>query len=103
MYNHTYNKAPGRGIENIYFKDISYQGNRANMAVIAGYDDIRDIKNVVFENLEINGKVISDNMPGKPGFYKTGDMANIFIGEHVKDISFILSKDKSAGQATPTK
>jgi hypothetical protein len=92
MYNSKYNTAPGRGIENIYFKDISYQGERAGMSVIAGYDEKRTIKNIMFENLMINGRVISDQMPGKPGFYKTGDMANIFIGEHVDGIRFIPGK-----------
>ncbi|MGF7039084.1 glycosyl hydrolase family 28 protein [Mucilaginibacter lappiensis] len=89
MYNQKYNTSPGKGIENIYFKDITYNGNKANLSVIAGYDETRGIKNVLFENLKINGKVIADNMPGKPGFYKTGDMANILVGEHVEGLRFI--------------
>ena len=93
MYNHKYNTAPGRGIENIYFKNISYSGDHANMSVISGYDETRTIKNVVFENLSMNNKVISDNMPGKPGFYKTGDMANILVGEHTEEIKFIRTRD----------
>jgi len=84
-----YNISPGRGIENIYFKDISYNGYRVNLSIIAGYDETRQIKNITFENLRINGKVISDNMPDKPAWYKTGDMANFFIGEHVNGIRFI--------------
>jgi hypothetical protein len=56
--------------------------------VIAGYDDTRNIKNVVFENLKINGRVISDNMPGKPTWYKTGDIARFFVGEHVEGLVF---------------
>lgn len=93
MYNHKYNTSPGQCIENILFKNISYTGNRANMSVISGYDDNRMIKNVDFENLTINHKIISDNMPDKPGFYKTGDMANILIGEHVEGIKFIRTKN----------
>ena len=93
MYNRKYNTAPGRGIENIYFKDISYIGNNANLAVFTGYDEARGIKNIIFENLKINGKVISDDMPDKPGWYKTGDMANIFVGEHVEGLNFIKSKN----------
>jgi hypothetical protein len=27
-------------------------------------------------------------MPGKPKWYKTADMANIFVGEHVEGIEF---------------
>lgn len=28
-------------------------------------------------------------MPGKPKWYKTGDMAGIYIGEHVSDVTFV--------------
>ena len=50
------------------------------------------IKCRLFENLKINGTLIYDKMPGKPGFYKTSDMANIFVGEHVDGVQF-LRKD----------
>lgn len=89
MYNRKYNTAPGKGIENIYFKNVSYSGKHANLSIIAGYDEERPVRNLTFENLKINGRTISDHMPGKPGFYKTGDMADIFIGEHVSAISFV--------------
>ena len=55
---------------------------------IAGYDEARGIKNIVFENLKINGRVISDDMPGKPAWYKTGDMSRFFVGEHVDGLVF---------------
>ena len=61
----------------------------ANVSVIVGYDEARGIKNLTFENLKINGTIISDDMPGKPGWYKTGDIANFFIGEHVTGVRFI--------------
>jgi hypothetical protein len=89
MYNKKYNTSPGNRIENISFKNVSSNGNRAGMSIIAGYDENRLIRNIVFENLKINGQLISDDMPGKPSFYKTGDMANIFIGEHVEGVKFI--------------
>jgi len=92
MFNHKYNTAAGAGIENIYFKNVSYTGTNANMSVIAGYDEKHMTKNITFENLTINGTVISDTMPGKPGFYKTGDMANIFIGENTDNIKFITTQ-----------
>ncbi len=38
--------------------------------------------------LVINGEHIYDKMPGKPGWYKTADMARIFIGEHVENVVF---------------
>ena len=51
-------------------------------------DRDRMVRNVRFESLRINGTVISDDMPGKPSWYKTGDMARIFIGEHVEGVTF---------------
>ncbi len=88
FYNTKYCKAPGRGIENILFKDITYSGSRAELSQIIGYDRDRKVKNIRFENLVINGERISDNMPGKPTWYKTGDMARIFVGEHTENVTF---------------
>jgi hypothetical protein len=56
--------------------------------VIAGYDESRKIKNVIFENLVINGQLITDDMMGKPKWYKTSDMARFFVGEHVEGLVF---------------
>jgi hypothetical protein len=86
-FNKKYAKAPGRGIENIYFRNITYNGSHANMSVINGYDDSRNIRNVVFENLVINGKVISNQM-AKPSYIQAADFANIFVGSHVEGIEF---------------
>ncbi|MEH6305665.1 glycosyl hydrolase family 28 protein [Olivibacter sp. CPCC 100613] len=88
FFNEKYCKAPGLGIENIVFKDLSYNGENSEISVIAGYNEERKIKNVVFKNLRINGKVITDDMPNKPKWYKTGDMARIFVGEHVEGVAF---------------
>jgi hypothetical protein len=89
FYNPKYCTAPGRSIEDILFKDISYTGNNAEISIIAGYDAERKVKNIRFENLRINGEVISDDMPGKPAWYKTSDMARFFVGEHVENIVFM--------------
>ncbi len=89
FYNEKYCAAPGMGIENIHFKNVSYNGNNAEISVIAGYNSDRKVKNITFKNLRINGRLITDDMPGKPAWYKTGDMARIFIGEHVEGVSFI--------------
>ncbi|MDR2805982.1 MAG: endo-polygalacturonase, partial [Dysgonamonadaceae bacterium] len=77
------------GIENVLFKDITYTGQNAELSLITGYDAERKIKNIRFENLRINGQVISDDMPDKPAWYKTADMARFYIGEHVEDVSFV--------------
>lgn len=91
FYNRKYNTSPGRGVENVLFKDITYTGSHASLSIIAGYDDKRLIRNVVFENLIINGKVISDKMD-KPYWFKTSDMANFFVGEHIEGLGFRESK-----------
>ncbi len=87
-FNKKYCTAPGRGIENVTLRDISYQGEGERMSVMAGYNEERSIKNIRFENFLYNGKVISDDMPEKPKWYKTSDMANLFIGEHVGEVTF---------------
>ena len=89
FYNKKYCLAPGRGIENVTFRNVSYEGSGEELSVIAGYNSDRKVKNIRFENLRINGQVISDDMPDKPAWYKTGDMARIFIGEHVENIEFV--------------
>jgi hypothetical protein len=88
FFNSKYCTSPGRGIENVLFKDITYNGKNAELSVIAGYDDQRKVKNVVFENIIINGVRISDDMKGKPAWFKTSDMARFFVGEHVEGIKF---------------
>ena len=88
FYNKKYCKAPGRGIENILFKNISYEGKNADLSMIIGYDETHKVKNITFDNLKINGVHIKDNMPGKPSWYKTGDMADIFVGEHTENIIY---------------
>ncbi|MDR2414037.1 MAG: endo-polygalacturonase [Odoribacteraceae bacterium] len=89
FFNPKYCAAPGRGIENVLFKDISYTGDNAEISIIAGYDAGRKIKNIRFENLRVNGQLISDDMPGKPAWYKTADMARFYIGEHVENVRFV--------------
>ena len=87
-FNKKYCSAPGRGIEDITLRNIAYTGEQPNMGIIAGYDQSRKVKNIHFENFTINGKVISDDMPGKPRWYKTADMANIYVNDHVDNVTF---------------
>jgi len=88
FYNTKYCTAPGLGIEDVVFRDITYNGKNANLSIIAGYNEQRKIKNITFENLSINGVLIHDEMKGKPKWYKTADMATFFVGEHVEGVSF---------------
>ncbi|MBO5942499.1 MAG: endo-polygalacturonase [Bacteroidales bacterium] len=89
FYNKKYCLAPGRGIEDITFRNVTYNGSGEEMSVIYGYSEERKVKNIRFENLVINGQVISDDMPGKPAWYKTGDMCRFLVGEHVENIQFV--------------
>lgn len=88
FWNNKYCKAPGKSVSNILFKDIVYNGTPSNMSVISGYDESRIVDGVTFDNLVINGVHISDDMPGKPKWYKTGDMCGIYVGSHVRNIVF---------------
>jgi len=72
-----YNAAPGRGVENIYFKNISYNGINNSPSIINGLDKDHLVKNVTFENLRINGKLITSI-----------EEANIKVGGFAKDITF---------------
>lgn len=87
-WNKKYCGAPGRGIENVTFRNVSYNGDRAEISLIIGYDESRVIDGVTFENLMINGVKYHDKMEGKPAWYKTADLARIYIGEHVKNVTF---------------
>ena len=87
-FNKKYCTTPGRGIEDITLRNISYTGEAPNMGIISGYDETRKVKNIRFENLTINGNVISDDMKEKPKWYKTADMANIYVNDHVENVTF---------------
>ena len=93
FYNKKYCTAPGRGIENVLFKDISYTGDRAEVSVIEGYNEERKIKDIRFENLRVNGQLITDDMSGKPGWYITGDMCRIYVGPHVENVQFVETNE----------
>jgi hypothetical protein len=80
-YNKKYAHAPGRGIENILFKDITYTGSHANPSIISGYNETRAISNVVFENLIINGQTITDQNAVR-------EAGRFHVGEHVEGLTF---------------
>ncbi len=87
-YNQKYCTAPGRGVENVTFRNIRYYGAQPYMSVINGYNEERRVKNVTFEGLKINGLTIYDKMPGKPGWYSTADFVPAFVGNHVENVVF---------------
>lgn len=59
-FNPKYDKAPGRGIDGITFRNITYQGIGENKSVIFGYDNDRKVRNVTFDNIVINGEKIEN-------------------------------------------
>lgn len=59
-FNKKYDKAPGRGIEDITFRNITYDGIGENPSLIKGIDSNRTVKNVSFENVMINGQRMTD-------------------------------------------
>ena len=87
-YNQKYCAAPGRGIDGVLFRNIRYKGAQPRMSVINGYDAQRQVTNITFEGLKVNGRMLTDDMPGKPGWYSTADYVPAFVGNHVKGISF---------------
>lgn len=87
-FNEKYCAAPGKGVENVTFRNIRYYGDTPYMSVINGYNEERKVKNITFEGLKVNGKAIYDTMPGKPSWYKTTDYVPIFVGNHVEGVTF---------------
>jgi hypothetical protein len=87
-YNKTYNTSPGRGIEGVYVKNLSYTGEHAETAMMLGYDEARGIKDVTFQNLVVNGTVIAATMQ-KPRWFSVADMVPMHVNEHVTDLRWL--------------
>ncbi|MBA2950135.1 glycosyl hydrolase family 28 protein [Streptomyces himalayensis] len=94
-YMPKWNTAPGRGIENVYIKDLSYNGTHADLSIIVGLDADHVIKDVTFENLRINGRVIRDS-GGKPAWYLASDGVPMFVNEHVQNLRFLTTEEAAA-------
>jgi hypothetical protein len=91
MQNAMWTTAPGRGIRNVTFKNVSLNmrdSKIVNPSMLLGYDQSRRIENVTFENLEVGEKEIHEAME-KPRWYMISDFVPLFANEHVKDIKFI--------------
>lgn len=86
-YNKKYAKAPGRGIENVFFKNVSYNGKNANLSIVEGYSPERGIKNIVFEGLKINGVEISPKGINKKHM-QYSDFARFYEGLHIEGIEY---------------
>ncbi len=79
VYNTKYNTGPGRGIENVYFKNIYYNGANLSASIINGLDSNHTVRNIIFENVVINGKKIKDK---KSAAIKTGPLLRAVISNN---------------------
>ncbi|GGX05159.1 glycosyl hydrolase family 28 protein [Streptomyces lomondensis] len=98
-YNPKYNTSAGRGIENVYIKDLSYNGKNADLSMIVGLDKEHVVKDVTFENLRVNGRVIADST-GKPRWYLASDGVPMFVNEHVTNLKFLTTAEAAAAAAS---
>ena len=89
-YNQKWCTAPGRGVEDVTFRNVRYNGLSPNrsLSIINGYDANHRVQNVTFEGLKINGRTIYDDMPGKPRWYATADYVPMYVGNHVSGVVF---------------
>ncbi|WP_373233177.1 glycosyl hydrolase family 28 protein [Cohnella sp.] len=58
VQNSKYNPEPGRRVEQIHFKNISFDGNCPNPSRIEGFDEMRVVDGITIENVRVNGKPI---------------------------------------------
>ncbi|GHG89101.1 glycosyl hydrolase family 28 protein [Streptomyces lanatus] len=98
-YNTKYNTSVGRGIQNVYIKDLSYTGKPLATCMMLGYDAKHAIKDVTFENLVVNGTVIADSMK-KPSWYYTTDNIPMHANEHVLNLKFLTTAEAEAAAAS---
>ena len=89
-----YCTAPGRGVENVTFRNVRYKGNRPNLSITNGYDDGRMVKGITFEGIKIDGRLLHDRMKGKPAWHSTADYVPMYVGNHVADIQFWAESDR---------
>ncbi|KAJ3545295.1 hypothetical protein NM208_g2584 [Fusarium decemcellulare] len=94
MKNAMWTTAPGRGVRDITFKNVSLNTQNSgviNPSQILGYDGTRKVENVKFENLKVGEQYIHDNME-KPRWYMMADFVPMFINEHASNIRFSVSE-----------
>ena len=78
VFNEKYNTSPGKGVEDVVFRNISYAGaTTPSASLIAGYDAQRRVRGVVFENVTIAGRKL-----------KGPEKDVLEVGPHVDGVSF---------------
>jgi hypothetical protein len=73
-FNAKYNTSPGRGIENVTLRNVSYSGlGAAGPSTIFGYDAGRGVRHVVLDNVRVGGRRIG---PQDKDLLQVGDFAS---------------------------
>lgn len=72
VYNEKYSHAPGRGVENVTFRNISSRADDINRSVIGGFSAERMVKDITFENVKVMGKQLQ--------------LEDIDVGDYVENI-----------------
>lgn len=88
--NAKYNTGPGRGIENVSFKNIFYDGINLKPSIIMGLDKNHSIKNVTFENIVINGKQVTN--PNATEHIVVGAFASGVISKNQNEYTTAIDK-----------
>lgn len=74
--NARYNKAPGRGIDGVTIRNVTYSGEgMPSQSIISGLSAQTAVRNATIENLNISGQRID-----------TPQAADIFVGKHVEQL-----------------
>ncbi|MGA5143329.1 hypothetical protein [Streptomyces azureus] len=67
----------------------------AGPSLLIGLDADHVIKDVTFENLRVNGRVIRDS-GGKPTWYLASDGVPMFANEHAQNLRFLTTEEAAA-------
>jgi polygalacturonase len=78
--NYSNDKERGR-IQNIVFKNISVTGKCLPESYFVGYDSEHQVKNIIIDNLRINGQLITNAEEG-----------HFAIGDYVENVKFVENK-----------
>ncbi|SKC63332.1 RICIN domain-containing protein [Ohtaekwangia koreensis] len=90
--NGTYNYAPGREIDSIYFMNISFtQAGYTPGSSVRGWDATRMTKNIFFQGIKMNGATITDAASG-----------NFNIGSYTQNVTFAATASAAPIVTSPT-
>ena len=88
-WNKKYCAAPGRAVEGVVFRHVRYRGEQPqSCSIISGYDGERRVRDITFEGLKVNGRLLHDGMKGVPTWHATADYVPMYVGNHVENLRF---------------